>query len=160
MFKKHHTTILNFLLITGLVFYLFFIIQNNLSLATISIILFLYVWIIGNIYCESFNVYHLIKVSGCVGVLYAVTYFFMYGIEEVPYPEGAIMFYPHEIALSMIICFISTIIVLFVQFNKPTFQTKQLSLNYVEEPEQKEIQGSEWQEATPDDLESGQFEPI
>ena len=49
---------------------------------------------------------------------------------------------------------------LFVQFNKPKLQTKQLSLNYAEEPEQKKNQDSEWQEATLDDLESGQFEPI
>jgi hypothetical protein len=70
------------------------------------------------------------------------------------------MFYPQEIALSMIICFLSTIIVLFVQFNKPKSQTEQLFLNYAEESAQEKNEQSEWQEATLEDLESGKFEPI
>jgi len=168
MFKKHHTTTLNFLLAIGIFVYLFFVLNNNLPMAIISLVLFLYVWILGKSYYKIFNIYDLLHKTGYIGILLAITYFFMFGIEEVPYPEGAILFHPQDIALSLLILIISNILVLYSndggfwagykydncppKGTKTSPQTENVSTS-------KAIQKEKWEEATLEDLESGNFEP-
>ena len=125
MFKKHHTTALNFLLIIGIIIYLFFVFNHNLPMATISLILFLYAWIIGRVYYKTFDIYELLNKTGYLGALFAATYFFMFGIEEVPYPEGAIFFHSQAVAISLIVFIISHIVILYskdwLNENRPDF---------------------------------------
>jgi len=152
---------LNLLLIAGLIFYLCFVINNNLAVATISLLLFLYVWILGNMYHDKFNIYDLIHISGYVGLLFSITYFFMYGVEEVPYPEGAIMFHSPEIAFSLFVCFISTVIVLYAKFSSPPKAVPQTEKRRpLPQKQHEEIKREEWEEATLEDLESGAFELV
>ena len=172
MFKKHHTTALNFLLIIGIIIYLFFVFNHNLPTATISLILFLYAWIIGRAYYKTFDIHELLNKTGCIGVLFSITYFFMFGIEEVPYPEGAIFFHSQAIALSLIVFIVSHIIILYSQNrlneNSPDFfeslepETENAeSANELRDKIFKDIVGEqeEWEEATLEDLESGNYEP-
>ena len=173
MFKKHHTTALNFLLIIGIIIYLFFVFNNNLPMATISLILFLYAWIIGRAYYKTFDIHELLNKTGCIGVLFSITYFFMFGIEEVPYPEGAIFFHSQAIALSLIVFIVSHIVVLYskdwLNKNRPDcFESldkpETENVERAKEPRDKiftDIEGKqeEWEEATLEDLESGNYEP-
>ena len=161
MFKKYNTITLNFLLIAGFVFYLFFVINNNLSIAIISLILSLYIWVLGNTYYNKFNIYHLIHISGYIGLLFSITCFFMYGVEEVPYPEGAIIFHAPEIAFSFLVCFISSVVILHEKA-RGTPEEEQPGADLTPPPfiqHPTEIIKEEWEEATLEDLESGNFEP-
>jgi len=169
MFKKHHTTAFNFLLAIGTIVYLFFVFNHNLPMAMIAFILFLYVWIIGKSYYKSFDIYELLNKTGYFGALFAITFFFMFGIEEVPYPEGAIVFHPKEIALSLIVFIVSHIIVLYSkdwlsalreaeeENHENTISTAPTT-NKVLVPRGNQAEG--WEEATLEDLESGNFETV
>lgn len=172
MFKKHHTTAFNFLLVLGIIVYLFFVFNHNLPMATISLVLFLYAWIIGKAYYKTFDIYELLNKTGYLGALFAITCFFMFGIEEVPYPEGAIFFHSQAIALSLIVFIVSHIIILYskdrLNENIPDFfeplepETKNAeSANEPRDKTFKDIVGvqEEWEEATLKDLESGNYEP-
>ena len=163
MFQKHHTTIFNFLLIFGFGLYLFFVINKDLSIATIALIFFIYIWAIGHICLGTLNIDSLIHVSTFSGAIFALTYFSLFGIEEVPYPEGAIVFHSQEIALSLTIFFISSII--FLYYNRLRLQDDKNkktihNLNENHKPFLKTTCNQNWEEATLEDLESGKFEPI
>ena len=84
-------------------------------------------------------------------MMLAITYFFMHGIEELPYPEGAILFNSEEIAKSIFVFFISSIV-----FINKTFFAFQ---NKTEKPTAT-TSNNKWEQATMEDLASGNFEPI
>ena len=58
----------------------------------------------------------------------AVSCFFLYAVEEVPFPEGAIIFHAEEIAISLVIFFISSLCFLYSRayFNE-SFQKKEVN---------------------------------
>ena len=103
MITKNHKTILNIILCIGLIVYFLFVFENKLSTAVISLILFLYFWILGRMYFGSFKLTSLFYLMSFTGILFSKTYFFIYGVEEVPFPEGAIVFHSQEIAISLLI---------------------------------------------------------
>ena len=159
MLRKNHTIILNFLLFLGFLFYLFFAFNKNLPIAIIALILFLYLWILGRVYFETFNLKSLMNIIGGSGILLSLTYFFIYAVEEVPYPEGAIVFHSQEIALSLIVFFISTTFLIYCNLQKPRTNKKVNSPTLVNQ-NLKTTNKEEWEKATMDDLSSGNFEPL
>ena len=161
MITKNHKTILNIILCFGLAVYLFFVFNYKLPTAAISLVLFLYFWIIGRIYFGSFKLNSLLSLISGSGMLFSVTYFFLYGVEEVPFPEGAILFHSQEIAISLVIFFISTVFVLYVKEIQNTQQATDKKFQATPALLQKQNKNStkeNWEKATLDDLNSGNFE--
>jgi len=145
----------------GLAVYLFFVFDYKLPTAAISLVLFLYFWIIGRIYFGSFKLNSLLSLISGSGVLFSITYFFLYGVEEVPFPEGAILFHSQEIAISFVIFFISTVFILYVKEIQNTQQAPdekvQATPALLQKPKKRSTKEN-WEEATLDDLNSGNFE--
>ena len=161
MITKNHKTILNIILCFGLAVYLFFVFDYKLPTAAISLVLFLYFWIIGRIYFGSFKLNSLLSLISGSGMLFSITYFFLYGVEEVPFPEGAILFHSQEIAISFVIFFISTVFILYVKEIQNTQQAPddkvQATPVLLQKPNKSSTKEN-WEEATLDDLNSGNFE--
>ena len=84
-------------------------------------------------------------------MFFSITMFFSFGIERVPFPQGAVVFNFTEITHSLLLFFISSL-PLFVFYNKSTFLNKKAA----KKAEQKE----EWEEASLEDVESGNYEVI
>ena len=158
MIKKHTNTILNFVLVCGLAIYIFLTITSGLSSATIWTIVVLYVWVLASLYLKEFNFQKFITICCYVGFLFSITYLLSFGLEELPYPEGAIMFHSKPIAVSLLFCFISTIPLLYRMTEKPQHLPDQNAQPTLKKETQKF--NEKWEEATLDDLESGEYEPI
>ena len=158
MIKKNTNTILNLILIAGLAIYILLTTANSLSNAIIWTIFVLYVWFFLSLYLGKFNFQKLIKICCYVGILFSITFFITFGLEEIPYPEGALLFHSKPIAISLLIFFISSLPLIYkIADNQDCVEDKKT--NTVFKQEQQSVK-EKWEEATLDDLESGNYEPI
>ena len=158
MIKKHTNTILNLILIAGIAIYILLTTANNLSNAIIWTIFVLYVWVFLSLYLGKFNFQKLLKICCYVGILFSITFFITFGLEEIPYPEGALLFHSKPIAISLLIFFISSLPLIYkIAANQDGVEDKKT--NTVFKQEQQSVK-EKWEEATLDDLESGNYEPI
>ena len=105
MIKKYTNIILNFILIAGLANFILLTTTSSLSNATIWTIFVLYIWVLGSLYLGEFDFQRFIITCCYVGFLFSITYFLSFGLEEMPYPEGAIMFHSQPIAVSFLLFF-------------------------------------------------------
>ena len=158
MIKKHTNTILNLILIVGLAIYILLTTANNLSNAIIWTIFVLYVWVFLSLYLGKFNFQKLLKICCYVGILFSITFFITFGLEEIPYPEGALLFHSKPIAISLLIFFISSIPLIYkLADNQECVEGKKSQTVFNQE--QLSVK-EKWEEASLDDLESGNYEPI
>jgi len=158
MTKKHTNIILNLILLIGLAIYILLTTTSSLSNIIIWTIFVLYVWVFSSLCFNELNFQKLIKICCCVGVLFSITFFLSFGLEKMPYPEGAIMFHSKPIAISLIIFFISSLPLIYrIADNQECAKDKKTHTAFNQE--QKSI-NEKWEEATLEDLESGNFEPI
>ena len=110
-------------------------------------------------YFETFSLQPLIHIMGGSGILLSLTYFFLYAVEEVPYPEGAVVFHSQEIALSLIVFFISTTFLIYCSLQNRNINKKTKTTPHINQRAQT-TNKEEWEKATMDDLNSGNFEPL
>tara|TARA_A100001015_G_scaffold48340_1_gene53400 strand:- start:1107 stop:1412 length:306 start_codon:yes stop_codon:yes gene_type:complete len=99
------------------------------------------------------------------GFLVSLSVFFLKGVEEVPFPEGAIIFHLDGIALSLLILFICSLpMILKINPNNIDNEKRHLKTNQAHGESFKIAdngnKSEEWEEATEEDLESGNFETI
>ena len=158
MIKKHTNTILNLILIAGLTIYILLTTANNLSIAIIWAIFVLYGWVFLSLYLGNFNFQKLLKICCYVGILFSITFFITFGLEEIPYPEGALLFHSKPIAISLLVFFISSLPLIYkIADNQDCVEDKKTKTAFNQE--QQSVK-EKWEEATLDDLESGNYEPI
>ena len=158
MIKKHTNTISNLILIAGLTIYILLTTANNLSIAIIWAIFVLYGWVFLSLYLGNFNFQKLLKICCYVGILFSITIFITFGLEEIPYPEGALLFHSKPIAISLLIFFLSSLPLIYkIEDNQK--RAKDKKTNTVFDQEKLSIK-EKWEEATLEDLESGNYEPI
>ena len=80
-----------------------------------------------------------------------MSFFFLQGVEELPYPEGALMFHVEGIAKAAFLFFICTVPVILLK-TKNTEPNK----NFSQQKENIEM----WEKASEKDLQSGNYEPL
>ena len=154
--------------VLGIIVYFILISNQQFSLGIVWLIFVLYGWTIISILVQNYSLQSFIYALCGFGIIVAITLFFMNGVEEVPFPKGAVQFKLDGIAQSLVVFFIFTVPLIVYQQ-----QTKDSSLAapsvmiekpYIEKtPENNELEdndNSEWEEATAEDLESGRFEAI
>ena len=157
MNKKQANIILNLILMVGLAVYILLATTNNISQATIWTIFVLYFWVFLSLYLNSFDFQKLLKICCWAGLLFAMTIFFMFGLEEIPYPEGAIIFHAQPIAASLIMFFFSSLPLIY----KLTSKQKEANNSSQKSQNKENIENKEaWEAATLDDINSGEYEPI
>ena len=99
-------------------------------------------------------------VISSAGFLLAISVFFLYGVEEVAHPIGAIVFHSGGIAGSLGIGLFSLFPLLIIhQLNSQNTTQKPGLVNNIEElPPEPKLESDDWEMATEDELKSGEFE--
>lgn len=159
--------------VIGIFVYFLFISNYQLSLGIIWLIFILYAWTITSFLIQEYTLQSFLYTLSSMGIIVALTIFFMHGVEEVPFPKGAIQFKLDGIAQSLIIFFIFTIPLIIInhkseqtafsdssEFSSPTLPPVKKEEISPSSEIITERSGEEWEEATIEDLESGNFEPI
>ena len=155
MFDKHKHNIILLEIILGYIVYIFLITQSTFSLAIIWMMFVVYVWLLSSLYLKEYTFNYFLYIISISGIILSISFFFIQGIEELPFPEGALMFHSEGIAKAVFIFFICTIPTLLVKNNKPRAVIKKDAIiNKIN------IKKEKWEEATADDLESGNYEPL
>ena len=143
MVKEFKNKTSSFLIATS--FVVFIILATNVSFSALIMwtILMFYLWLFVSIYIKDFSIQKTTLYLSCLGVFFSITMFFSFGVEKVPFPQGAVVFNSTEITYSLLLFFISSL-PLFVFYNENTFLNKKAA----KKAEQKE----EWEEASLEDV--------
>ena len=86
------------ILIIGLILFFSSLLNNNLNLALVYLTSTLIFWVLYGLLLDDFDVHIFAWVISATGFLLAISIFFIYGVEEVPHPVGAIVFHAGGIA--------------------------------------------------------------
>ena len=161
MLNKLKENLPTFEILLGYLMFLYFISKTTISSAVLCLMFFIYVWLFTSLYLNQYSFTSLVYVLCGSGILVAVSLFFLIGVEEVAYPQGALMFHAEGIAKSLFVFFISSLPLILVNkessfsemFNlKPTINAQKETASTYDE--------SLWEEAAIEDVESGKFEAI
>ena len=156
--KKYISTIQQ---IISVIIFVVLLFNQTLSHASIWVIVSFYCWIFICLYFNTFRFQQFIKVFCRWGMLYAIIIFFKFAVEEVPYPEGAIYFHINYIALSVALFFISSIPLMFMKNKEAnTYINKIMSVFNNITTKEANLLNESWEEASIEDIESEDFEPI
>jgi hypothetical protein len=145
-------------IILGTVLYLYFIIEATFSLAVLWLIFIIYIWLFTSIVLEKYNLNTFINVLCLFGIFVSITLFFTSGIEELAYPEGALIFHIEGVTKALLLFFASSAPLIVI--NKKTIKNNLFSLKQQKDNPTEVKEDEKWEEATLDDLESGNFEAI
>ena len=137
---------------SGYIIYIFLIIQTTLSLATLWMMFVVYLWLLSSLYLNKYNFNTFLYIICSSGIALSISFFFLKGVEELPYPEGALMFHVEGIAKSFFLFFICTIPLILLKFKRTTGIPRQAK--------QETKNASLWEEASPKDIQSGDYEPL
>jgi len=148
------------ILVIGIGSFILSISNNDLNYALIYLTAALILWVLYGLLLDAFDVRIFAGVISASGFLVAISVLFMFGIEEVPYPVGAIIFHSGGFAGAMGISLFSLFpILILYQMGTTNTQEKSAVRNELPEKEQEqEIISEKWEIASDNDLQSGEFE--
>tara|TARA_Y100000590_G_scaffold402969_1_gene489166 strand:- start:220 stop:723 length:504 start_codon:yes stop_codon:yes gene_type:complete len=146
----------------GLGVYFVFISQQQLSMAIIWFVFVVYGWTILSIIFKTYKLQDFVYIVCFSGIVVAITLFFMNGVEEVPFPKGAVQFKADGIAQSLLLFFIFTLpLIIYSQKNLSTLESNEhshITINTDDLKSSEKFHNDQWEEATQDDLDSGKYE--
>ena len=147
-------------LIIGLILFLSSLLDNNLNLALVSLTSALIFWVIYSLLLDVFDVQIFAWVISLSGFLLALSVFFVFGVEKMPHPIGAIVFHIGGIAGSLGIGFFSLFPLLIIhQLNSQNIATKPgVLMNEDGFPAIPNLKSDDWEMATEEERQSGEFE--
>ena len=150
------------ILVIGLILFFSFLLDNNLNLSLVSLTSALMLWVIYGLLLDVFDVRIFAWVISLSGFLLALSVFFVFGVEEIPHPIGAIVFHTGGIAGSLGIGFFSLFPILIMhQLNSQNVMIKpELITNTDEIHLEPELESDDWEIATEEELGSGDFEVV
>ena len=148
------------ILFIGLFLFFSSLVDNNINLALVSLTSALIFWVIYNLLLDVFDVRLFAWVISLVGFILALSVFFVFGIEEIPHPIGAIVFHTGGIAGSLGIGFFSLFPLLILhQLNSQNISTKPgVLMNEDSFPAIPNLESDDWELATEEERLSGEFE--
>ena len=148
------------ILIIGLILFFSSLLDNNLNLALVSLTSSLILWVLYGLILDVFDVRIFAWVISLSGFLLALSVFFVFGIEEMPHPIGAIVFHTAGIAGSLGISLFSLFPLLIIhQLNSHNISTEPgVLINQDGSPIIPELEDDDWELTTEEDLQSGKFD--
>ena len=148
------------ILIIGLILFFSSLLNNNINLALVYLTCALILWVLFGLLLDTFDVQIFSWIISSAGFLLALSVFFLYGVEEVAHPIGAIIFHSGGIAGSLGIGLFSLFPLLIIhQLNSQNTTPTPILVNNIEElPSTPELESDDWEMATEDELKSGKFE--
>ena len=165
------------ILLIGLILFFSSLLNNNLNLALAFLIAAIILWVINGLFFNTFSILTFSWIISSAGFLLSICVFFIYGIEQVAHPNGAIIFHSSGIAGSLGIGLFSLFPILFIrQINNQYTHSKsnKSNLNNFKDlkntPDKskttekgksqitKEISSDDWEIATDEDIDSGKYD--
>ena len=148
------------ILIIGLILFFSSLVDNNLNFALVSLTSALILWVIYGLLLDIFDVRIFAWVISLSGFLLALSVFFVFGVEEMPHPIGAIVFHTGGIACSLGIGLFSLFPLLIIhQLNSHKISTKPgVFINKDSSTTMPNLESDDWELATEEELESSNFE--
>ena len=143
-------------LIIGFSIYIALLVCTTAAIAVLWALLVVFVWLISSIIVKTYNIYSFIYVLCTTGIIVSISFFFLQGVEELPYPRGALMFHLENITKACLLFFISSIPLIIISFNK---RNREQFLKREVFHQTKDRDGL-WEEATEEDLQSGRYDPL
>ena len=163
MINNFKQSIPSVFLVLGYLVYLILLFKTSFSMSVIWMMLLVYLWLSTSLYLNIYNSNSFIKILSSSGILVALSMFFVNGVEEVPFPEGAIVFHPDGIAQALFLLFLCSIPIVLRVIPENTAILKsstEITSNSNLSNIKQENQSEDWEEATIEDLESGDFETL
>ena len=151
MFDNIKNNIPPIIIALGFLVYICLIVSTSLAAASIWALFTIYLWLISSLYLKQYNFNTFLYILCFSGITLSVSFFFLQGVEELPYPEGALMFHVEGIAKAAFLFFICTVPVILLK-TKKTEPNK----NFSQQKENIEM----WEKASEKDLQSGNYEPL
>jgi len=148
------------ILVIGLILFFSSLVDNNLNLALVSLTSALILWVIYGLLLDIFDVRIFAWVISLSGFLLALSVFFVFGVEEMPHPIGAIVFHTGGIAGSLGIGLFSLFPLLIIhQLNSQNIFTKSgVLMNEDGSPITSNLESDDWELATEKELQSSEFD--
>ena len=148
------------ILVIGLFAFIISISNNNLNFALIYLTGTLIFWVLYGLLLDAFDVRIFAWTISASGFLVAISILFMFGIKEVPYPVGAIVFHSGGLAgaLGLGLFSLFPILILYQMDITDTQVKSKVKHKLPKKEPEAEILSEEWEIATDDDLHSGEFE--
>ena len=148
------------ILVIGLILFFSSLLNNNLNLALVYLTSTLIFWVLYGLLLDDFDVRIFAWVISAAGFLLAISIFFNYGVEEVPHPVGAIVFHAGGIAgaLGMGLFSLFPFLIIHQLNSDKTTPIVAPAVNENDIPLDPELDSDEWEFATEEELESGEFE--
>lgn len=157
LYLKKITTAL--ILIIGIILFFSSLLNNNINLALVSLVSSLIFWVLFGLAFNIFDVEIFSWVVSGSGFLLSICVFFIYGIEQVAHPVGAIVFHSGGIAGSLGIGFFSLFPILIMhQLNSNNISIPSLIKNAEDDDDNTEVMSDDWEIVTEEELNSGNFE--
>ena len=150
------------ILVIGLILFFSSLLNNNINLALVSLTCALIFWVLFGLLLDIFDVQIFSWVISFAGFLLALSVFFLYGVEEVAHPIGAIVFHSGGIAGSLGIGLFSLFPLLIIhQLNSQNTTLKPSLVNNIEEfPPEPKLESDDWEIATEEELQSGKWDSV
>ena len=148
----------------GLIFYCVLLSNAMLSWSVVWLLFIIYTWLIISIIFQNYLFKHFLYILCFSGILVSLTWFFIKGIEEVALPRGAFLFKVEGVVPSIVLFMLFTIPLIVYHFGFETQKspqkpiTKPACSRNVAKP--KNINSNDWEEASIEDIEGGEFEII
>ena len=147
-------------ILLGFCIYVYFVTQNTLSFAIVSLIFFIYIWLFTNIILNKYSLSSFINLISFSGIMVSITLFFMFGVEEIPYPEGAIIFHVEGLIKSLLLFFFSSLPLILAKNKSKIFNILSGPSSSSETSKEPGYDKEQWEEASLEDVRSGTFESI
>lgn len=161
MINNFKQSIPSFFLVLGYLVYFIMLFKTSFAMSAIWMMVFIYLWLATSLYLNIYSPNSFIKILSGSGVLVALSMFFLNGVEEVPFPEGAVVFHAEGIAQALFLLFLCIVPTVLKFVPENTIIMKSPVDNKSKSSEAKgNNQSDDWEEATIEDLESGNFENI
>ena len=149
-------------LVIGVFAFILSISNNNLNFALIYLTAALILWVLYSLILDVFDFRFFAWIISVSGFLVAISVFFMFGIEEVPYPVGAIVFHSGGLAGALGIGFFALfpILILHKKGSEKLPQITRTESVMPREEMEPEIENNEWEMATEEELQSNEWDII
>ena len=163
MINNFKQSIPSVFLVLGYLVYFILLFKTSFAISVIWMMFLVYIWLSTSLYLNIYNSNSFIKILSSSGILVALSMLFLNGIEEVPFPEGAVIFHADGIAQALFLLFLCSIPIVLRLIPENTvilessIDTKASSNS---SNTKEENQSDDWEEATIEDLESGNFDTI
>ena len=161
MINNFKQSIPSFFLVLGYLVYFILLFKTSFSISVIWMMILIYLWLSTSLYFNIYNSNSFIKILSSSGIFVALSMFFLNGVEEVPFPEGAVVFHAEGIAQALFLLFLCSIPIVLKLIPENTII---LNNSIDTKSNSRDIKGKnqseDWEEATIEDLESGEFETL